>query len=469
MTTLPRQAREQPPVVAQSVERIEQAKEFLRLLMAAIKDLRLYPKGHPRVDEATDLVETAIRDILAPAPDIRFDVWEDAVFVNKELVEEDSVYLRQFSGLCLERKIGSVSFRRGIDRAELVEVVQILGLEPEEIIALGGAPDALKEAGVRHVRIGPPRVWQAPASGSVERAAEQVYYWAVQTFVEMTFEVERYGQLDILRARFVVESLQEMLLRGAREITRLAAMGGHDEESARHPVNVCLLTLLAVFGVELDARQRSNLGLAALVHDIGKVNIPADLRYKVDPLAPGEEAIRQRHVVEGAYLLRSLSGWDSIPMAAAFEHHARFDLSGYPKLSFKERPHPYSRLVAIADFYDTTTASRDRVRRVLRPEQAMVVIQGLSGTWFDPPMAALFTHALGPYPMGSVVELDSGDVAVVYQANLAEPTRPWVKVVRDRQGQALEPTSLDLARSPTHRIVRGVDPGRYGIDVAMHL
>jgi len=151
-----------------------------------------------------------------------------------------------------------------------------------------------------------------------------------------------------------------------------------------------------------------------------------------------------------------------------FEHHANYNLSGYPRLVAKDLPHPLARLIQIADFYDAAVASTGRARGRMLPYLAVRFIIDGAGRTFDPMLARVFQQVLGTYPIGSVVELSSGEIAVVQRPSDRDAERPVVKVVADRKGPA-EPRVVDLEEALDPRIVRGLAPEDVGIDARAHV
>jgi HD-GYP domain-containing protein (c-di-GMP phosphodiesterase class II) len=136
------------------------------------------------------------------------------------------------------------------------------------------------------------------------------------------------------------------------------------------------------------------LGHAGLLPDIGKIRIPRDLLARPGKLSQAEEEIVRRHTVYGARILRELPGLLRLAMVVAFEHHANYNLSGYPQITVKEVPHLLSRIVQVADIFDATTSSRRAYRRPKRLGEALKVILDGAGTIFDPVLAKLSVRVL---------------------------------------------------------------------------
>jgi HD-GYP domain-containing protein (c-di-GMP phosphodiesterase class II) len=213
----------------------------------------------------------------------------------------------------------------------------------------------------------------------------------------------------------------------------------------------------------------STLGLAALLHDIGKVRVPLEILTKPGKLTADEHEIMRRHPVYGAHLLRNLAGQNKLAMVVAFEHHANYDLSGYPQITTKNHPHLLARIVQVADAFDAATTSRRAYRKPATPEYAMSMVLGGAGTVFDPVVPAVLVRVLGVYPVGTVVELNTGDLGVVRRPGARDVTRPTVGVVRTGDGESDAPYEINLEDDGAPCIVRSRDPVDVGVDVAAHL
>jgi putative nucleotidyltransferase with HDIG domain len=265
----------------------------------------------------------------------------------------------------------------------------------------------------------------------------------------------------------IVNSLLEVMTEDRAALIGIAALRLYDENTAHHSVNVAVLSLLCGTELELPRSLVMTLGLAALLHDIGKVRIARDLLLKTEPLTDEERETVRRHTLYGAHLLRNLPGLSRLAMVVAFEHHANFNLTGYPRIAVKTVPHLLTRIISVADFFDATTAST-RPNRPMLPAEAVTFILRHAGTAFDPVVAHAFARVVGRYPVGSLVELTSGELAVVVRPAERDTELPGVTVVADAARSPIPHYRVDLADVPGLRIVRAIDPIETGVDVSAH-
>jgi HD-GYP domain-containing protein (c-di-GMP phosphodiesterase class II) len=177
----------------------------------------------------------------------------------------------------------------------------------------------------------------------------------------------------------------------------------------------------------------------------------------------------QDHPVRGADILMAQPGVHPLSVMIAFEHHARYDLNGYPNINGKDRIGLFSRIVEVADVYDAMTTSRP-YQKARTPDQAMRVLVKDMGTVFDPLLVKVFIDMMGLYPVGTLVRLATGEIGIVYEPGESDALWPSVKVIRDPDGGELEPHFVDLVKlkekvgEAGHAILESLRPEDFGID-----
>ncbi len=434
---------------------------LLRYLATACKHRAMYPSEHPIVRRAMDdlvqLVDLLLRDREA----ITFQIYEDTFFLDNQMLPEESLRNAALLTACLERGVGLFAVRRGVTAQEVHAFVGLLTTPTAVVRARGGPAAVLSEAGVQHLTVEPPRD-APPTDMPVEVEPASAYQAGALVAQELRAQAVRRQPLDMHRARIFLSAAIEVVLENRSALLALLADRRHDESSAYHAVNVALLALLIGTRLELGREALMALGMGALLHDIGKVRVPADLLNRAGPLEPGEQAALDRHPLHGANILRDLDGLGRLAMVCALEHHLHADGSGYPEPASGVRPHLFSRIVAVADTYDTVTSARRGTQRPLRPELAMKWIAVGLGSVYDPVVGKIFLRMMGVYPVGSLVQLNTGELAVVVRPAEAQADRPVVQVVRD--GHPAE--VVDLSADADRWIAGGVDPADAGVDAS---
>jgi putative nucleotidyltransferase with HDIG domain len=455
---------------------LEKAKIVFEQLAAVKRKMLLYPAQHPELLDGLKRLADSLNAILVEVGDITFAMHDDDLFIESELLIRESITYQQFIRECESMDIGAITFRAGIDDKEVESLVDALCTDRQTLENEGGIEGRLRSRGVSHVVISSS---SAESSTTVEegeeetKAAKEVYNSAV-TAVKDIMRSAKVGQsVNVAKVEKLVGSLTDALFTDHLNMLGLTVIKSYDETTFYHSVNTCILCLSLGNNLSLDRDKLGILGAAALLHDIGKVNIPKELTTKPLPLTSEEFEIMKRHPIEGAEILSQMPGMHKLSMVVAYEHHVGYDLSGYPKLTNKDRPHLFSRIVQVADSYEAGTSIRPFKGSKL-PDQVLAEMIRQSGRAFDPVIMKSFVHTLSIYPVGSVVLLDTGEIAVVFESNSEDLARPMVKIAVDEDGKSLDPGSTEVvALSDTDKkdgpytrsIIRVIDPWELGIDV----
>jgi putative nucleotidyltransferase with HDIG domain len=226
-------------------------------------------------------------------------------------------------------------------------------------------------------------------------------------------------------------------------------------------------------GLGIEGPLLREFGLAALMHDIGKVRTPAEILNKPDKLDDRELEIMKRHTVDGAEILRRTPEMPTLAPVVAFEHHLRADGTGYPMgVSRPGGLNLGTTLCGIADVYDAMR-SRRVYQQSFPTERILAVLKQNNGEQFDQHLVRRFVQLVGIYPAGNLVRLDTGEVAVVLKVYAPDPYRPRVRVVLSREGHRLdvphEVNLWDAVEDGPRSIQAPVDPKDHGIDPLSYL
>ena len=253
-----------------------------------------------------------------------------------------------------------------------------------------------------------------------------------------------------------------------------APLRGYFEDfTVHHSVNVCLLTARAASLVIKDREQLRRIALAALLHDIGKSTIAADILNKPDRLNPDESAQLQRHQIRGARILLNITNVDPLCVTVVYGHHLRQPEATPPTLTHGFEPDWITRLVAVTDVFETLTAVRP-YKSAMSVESAFRAMVQMSTLMDHLPLIKLLYESLGPYPVGTFVELNSGERGVVLARNRSHPSQPATRILTDERRRVLtDPLDLDLAeagwgQSTPRRVARALvrhDPDESLLDM----
>ncbi|MCD1258726.1 HD-GYP domain-containing protein [Paenibacillus athensensis] len=221
-----------------------------------------------------------------------------------------------------------------------------------------------------------------------------------------------------------------------------------EQHFCQNALNVCVYaTRLAIMQGTYSRDELMTIGLGALLHDVGSVQIPAQLLQKNAKLTPNEFAEIQKHAEYGFMMLKDEIGIPLLSAQCALQHHERMDGSGYPFRLKGDQIHPYARWVGLFDSYDAMIHSRT-YRQALAPHTALEVLYANAGKLYDIDMVKLFRNNVAIYPLGLSVSLSTGEKGIVSRLNNHSMQRPIVRVLRDAGGLELkEPYEIDLSRT----------------------
>ena len=241
-------------------------------------------------------------------------------------------------------------------------------------------------------------------------------------------------------------------------------MGG--EELYFHSLNVTMLSIMMARDIKLPFEVVSVLGVGALMHDIGRKEVPDKILRKTEPLTQAERNFYEMHCQFGVELGQRLH-LPAPALAIIREHHELFDGTGYPAKLKGEAISLLSRLVAIANYYDEL-CNPPSIADALTPHEALSLMFAKLRGKFDPKLLPVFIRCLGVYPPGTIVQLSNGAVGMVATVNTARPMKPTV-MVYDSQIPKEEAILLDMARETEFNIAKAIRPAQVPRDVYNYL
>jgi len=303
-------------------------------------------------------------------------------------------------------------------------------------------------------------------------AATQVYSKTFDRVDELLKPVAKAG--GVLEAKDVKESVTRLTDSVVRNpdamllVTRL-----REKSAAAHARALQVSIYMIVFGrfLELAREELELLGLVGLLQDVGKTRLPASIMEKDTTLTPEEAEIFKRHVTLGAEILKETPGIPPRLLELAILHHERQDGTGYPRGLKGDQIGLYGSIAAIADTFDTLTAQRSRGGEPLSPSAALSYLYKERGAGYHSDLVEQFIQCVGVFPVGSVVELNSGEIGLVITQNLVRRLKPRVMIVLDAKGAPMRPHKiLDLDRDPKYtpeepyRIKRTIEQTKVQVD-----
>lgn len=257
---------------------------------------------------------------------------------------------------------------------------------------------------------------------------------AISAAVDIMNDIKHGKPIDSDKAESSVVTIIDSIFENEDAAVNLLNIKNFDDYTYTHSVNVSTISLLVASKLKLKKEDNIQLGVGAMLHDLGKVKIPLKILNKPDKLTDEEFSIMKTHPVYTYQLMKGEKHISDISKFIAAEHHEKYDGTGYPRGLKGEEINYFARIVAIADVYDALTT--DRVyRKAMKPYDAMKIIVAGSGTHFDPELVRVFLKALSIYPAGSHIKLNTGEVAVVEKVDKNHILRPEILIVLDKNGK----------------------------------
>ena len=434
--------------------------------------------------EVRTQVEALVTDLegLAASGSVRLDVEPRALALADERFVDPPKAVRQLIAMFRRKRLAAVTFGRGISPYEIVVLLQLLQstsetIDPHDAEALQTIElheeraEPLAVAGIVLPRPMRPDPLDPPDGDLEVRDLVREITGAIDSISVSTTPV---GDARRPRGSGLLE-LVDQLGHNAEIALILSSLRRHDEYTYDHSINVGLLSICLARHVGWRGRDLQEFGIAALIHDVGKLYTPLEILNKPGRLTPQEWVVMKRHPRDGHDILREAGVGSHVAPRIALEHHTRPDGVGYPPLPYGvDRMHPGSQMVKIADTYDAFTTIRP-YRSQTRPTEALKMLRKQAGTHFDGELVEAFCEMMGEYPIGSTLQLRSGRIALVVDVHPDAPARPLVRLLRRADGKqvrklelvdlrATEPgtdTYLDDAVETIDPVIRNIPIGRY--------
>lgn len=437
-SAVPREPNNGPPT-SDAHSRITQS---LAKLAGCIRSVGLYGREHPVVREMVQAAHDALIQLLVTEPFLTLAVADEYLVLQSFPIEDRSGSLTSFVDALKHHRIGEIRLGAGIAPEEIADFAEALSIDSEELGARGGMREELRRRGVVNISV------RGSALAAETREAmdpAEIYEEALVVIEEALDSVRNRVKIPVDEIKMVVADSLERLTNNDDALLALASIRSYDRYLSEHSVNVCFLSMVFGRALGLDSRTAVELGIAAMLHDVGKVFISDEVVKKPGKLSEEEWEQVRRHPVAGARALAGTAGLPPLCPTIALEHHAYCDGTGYPALPGNERPHFLSRLVSIADTYDALTTERPYRERWSGIEAIAWMLYEQTNRYHRE-MVARFAARAGLYPVGSFVRLGNGALAIVTGGSRKHPLKPTLRLVSEADMKA-RPETIDLAQS----------------------
>lgn len=420
------------------MDRVDKVKEFLNGLIASLQRAKLYSTEHMIFKNSVDKVYGQLQDILEEKGELIIGIVSGEFAFEREIFFELSNFdlAKKIIAFFQEKNIEKIIFYPLVSKDELYMFISFIVSPPKEEIKID-LDDYLLTLGVKNITVGKIKSSKTVSNGGMRPLDySSLYEDYLKVFSEYTEAILNNKPTDFSTLKATVVNIMENMRTRYQEILKLTVIKKFDDKKLLHGVNVSILAMYFSFKAGFSKRDIFDMGLAALFHDIGKIYIDKRIRGGGIDLAQEEAAYSKSHTQWGAgILLQYVEAFGILPVLVSFEHHLRYDFrSDFPLLS-KYKSHIASSIVAICDIYNSL--SQRRSPKYNYPADAIynLMLKG-KGKAFDPELLDIFFRIIGIWPIGTVILLNDGSVAIVRRVDEEDMYACEVEIVdpQERKG-----------------------------------
>jgi len=384
-----------------------------------------------------------------------------------------------------KKRIGEVIFKNLADETALKEFIYgLMSLEDggeNNAVRLG---EVLASRGISWIEVHPLEILEGEDDAITyylvdqQKVAQRVFFETIGTMKEVITNIKGKQYADVRKLKRLAQKAVHLIVEDESILLGMATIKNYDEYTFNHSVNVAIYALAVGKRLGFSRKIMTELGITALLHDIGKSKIPREVLTKAGPLDEGEWGMMKKHPllgVEVALNLKQLGEINPRMVIGIFDHHLNNDLSGYPKLFRKKELGLFGRIIQIADSYDAMTTARIYRKNPYTPEQTLAIMLRERVIHYDPVLLKILIGVVGIYPIGSLVLLDTHELGIIYKPNpdLKWMDRPRVIIVewhekKDVRKELVDLTEVDGQGRFKRSIIKTLDPNKYHIDIAKY-
>lgn len=459
-------------------------RQLIVSIYGAMRVIRLYPPENEAVRNALAELARVAQELYAQEHEVELRASNEFIFVNSTRLRLDLDNYAAFSQILSVLRavgVGSVRLANEAEPRDWLVFLSLLLSQSKlgDDVTAFDLTEKLAAAAVTVFELGAPLVTEEDPDFKqrAKEAAKRTYSQSVAVTKEVMNSVRMGASPNIKKIKRVVQTIVDQILNEETSLVGLTTIRDYDEYTFTHSVNVCIFSVALGRRLGLSKLQLYDLGLAALFHDIGKSRVPLTVLNKTDNLSDDDWRWLAAHPWLGVLALFHMRGQQELPyraMVVAYEHHMKQDLTGYPKTIRPRLQSIFSRIVAVADGFDAATSRRAYQTVPMSPAAVLAGMRDNPRRGMDPVVVKGFINLLGVFPVGTLVVLDTFELAVVHAVNPnpAAISRPVVRIVSDDRGNVLYPGHLvDLTEQKpdgsayVRTIIKTENPDRYGINV----
>ncbi len=371
----------------------------ISMINAAVANIGLYSAAHPQVGQYVDKAYAALAALLVQRRELTFLViGKDIVADNQPIAATGSsgAFLENFGRALKRKSVERLSFLPGVSREELQAFIAELASGPSEPVrSRASIRIGRVEVRVRSAQQGPAAATSRAESATAEMTAtagvpadmleelQQLTTTELDELKELYHRIKQHKQINVRGIEDIVKGFVRSFRQEVNPLGILASLKSTHEYTFTHVANVGILTMSQAESMGFTGEHLHQIGVASLLHDVGKMFIPEEILNKPGALTTEERKIMETHTVKGARYLTGLEGIPKLAVLAALEHHIKFDGTGYPNVRGGWKPNIASQIIAVSDVFDAMRSKRG-YQEAHSVEKIESVLRGGSGKAFNP-------------------------------------------------------------------------------------
>jgi len=428
-----------------------------RELATCLQTIKIYGAQHPMFQKSLDKLHSVFEEALTVHSEIVIGIIGEELAFEKEILFDLGKLLSPTIAYFKERNIERLSFYRGLTREELSKFLIFLSAPKEEFTI--DPQQQLIVAGVKNISVSKLKVDEKWEDKPIPTANQiNLYDGSADKVAQVLSGVLDSKEIDHFALKFSLNNIIESLSSQRQELLKLATIKRYDIETYTHMLNVSIFSMYFASRLGFDKDEILNIGIAAVFHDIGKLYISRKTLHKAGKLSDQEFTQVKSHTVLGAeMMLKYVDSLGILPVVISFEHHLKFDSSGYPRMPLLRKQHLASSIVAICDVYDALLQRRG-YKQDYSPDVVYNIMQKEKGASFDPELLDRFFKFMGLWPVGAVVALNDGSIALVKDENETDIRRPKIEIIFPPEKKR----NVDLTQESSLNIEHYLNPWKEG-------
>ena len=463
--------------------------EFILGFYRLFKGTTLYNRNNAIIERQTQECLQTINNAIKSEGHLSIKIVQDALYFNniaiRIKVDQYSI-VRAFLQEMKKRWIGELEFSEEMEAEALRDFVYLLSeLEEDNEGNYLYIMRQLESRGNDSIHVGKLEFYKKGEenypvfheSQDPKRFSKEAYFTNINLVKEMVDSVKSQKVLNVRKAKRLMQNTVNIIVLDEAALLGLANIKNYDEYTFNHSVNVAIYAIAIGQRIGIPKNYLTHLGMAALFHDIGKTKIPKEILNKTGKLLPEDLVMVRSHPIFGVETVMAMKEWGELTsrmIDVAYEHHLKYDLTGYPKPTRKRKLTLFGRIIAIADFYDTLVRPRGRNRFPYTSEKILGIMLERSGRELDPALVKVFINMIGVFPLGTLVLLNTNEIGIVVQTpeDSEQIDRPKINLLYYSDGEYHKGEMVDLREMDEttgeykRSIVRTLDPNQYHINIA---